>query len=252
MTDDEIKLIYEHLHEYFDYEDGDLIAIKTSQGKVPIGSKIGSFASKRNAGVPIIMCSLTVNKKRYSLQLKHLIYLYHHKVWPRNILLIDGNAMNCAIENLKAVDTLNPFILQKENYANKSGATPYHHNGKTRYRVRLSTDNGRFTIGSYDNEKTAKECYTFAKTLAITHAVSNEEIQRLALEKFPSNQHKKVFLKGVSIAKNRRTNAIRFKALYCKDGIRKHIGTYDTEIEAHEAYLDYVEGLTIKRAKDAE
>lgn len=239
MMQNDIDAIYDHLHEYFKYENGDLVAIKTSRGKVPVGRSIGSFNHNRTAGSPLILCSLTVNKKRYSIQLKNLIYIFHYKIKPKNILFRDNNPTNCKIENLIPVDTLNKFILQKENYANKSGATPYTHNGNTRYRVRLSTDEGRFTIGSYSDEKTAIKCYEFAKKLYMKKNLSNDEIKRLSIEKYPSNQHKKVKLKGVSQVKGNRFVKVRYKALYSKDGLRKHIGTYDTEIEAHEAYLEF-------------
>lgn len=234
MRQEEVDLIYDYLHENFKYKNGELIAIKTSRGKVPIGTSIGSFNYKRNSGEPIISCSLTVNSKRYVFQLKHLIYIFHHKIKPKNILHIDGNPTNCNIKNLKATDNISKFIMQKDISEKKSGATPYVYNGKTRYRVRLSTDEGRFTIGSYSDEKTAIKCYEYAKKLYMKKNLSNQELKYLANKKYAPNEHKKNKLKGVTPVKSG-----KFKAVYIKDGFRKHIGTYETDIEAHLAYNTY-------------
>lgn len=234
MTQEEIDLIYEYLHEHCIYKDGELIIIKTRPGGCFIGKSIGSFNHKRKGGNPILSCSITIDSKRYTVQLKHIIYLYHTKKWAKNILFKDGNPVNCKIENLEAQDKISKFILQKEQYGNKTGATPYHYQGKTRYRVRLSTNEGRFTIGSYNDEETAKKCYSFAKNKYLEKNLNNDEIKKLTLQKYPRNEHKKVKLKGVSLTKSG-----RYKALYIKDGFKKHIGTYDTDKEAHESYLDY-------------
>lgn len=234
MTQDEVDLIYDYLHENYQYKEGQLISIKTSRGRVPIGTSIGSFNYKKNYGQPVISCSITVNNKRYSMQLKHLIYIFHYKTKPRNILLIDGNPTNCNIENLKAVNNISNFIMQKNLPKNCCGATPYIHNGKTKYRVRLSTDEGRFTIGSYSDEKIAISCYQYAKKLYMKKNISNIEIKSLVSSKYPANQHKKVLSKGVSLSKSG-----RFKSIYIKNGLRKHLGTYDSELEAHEAYIKY-------------
>lgn len=192
MIQDYVDLIYDYLHEYYRYENGELIVIKTKQGSCSIGSTIGSFGYKRNAGSPILTCSITINGKRSQMQLKHLIYIFHHKEKPKNIYHLDANAMNCRIENLIATKSLNKFIQQKENYREFSGASRYTYKGKTRFRVRFSTEKeGRFTIGSYDNEEIASKAYALAKKLYSCESISKKHILEKIKKKFPPNRHKK-------------------------------------------------------------
>ncbi len=235
MNQDEVDMIYDYLHENYEYRDGDLISKRTSRGRLSVGKAIGSFCHARSSGEPIINCSLTINKKRFSIQLKHLVYIYHHKIRPKNILLKDGNPVNARIENLQVEDKLGKFILQKKTYGNKLGATPYTYKGKTRYRVRLSANECRLTIGTYNDEVVAIKCYEYAKKLYMTKGISNEEIKKLSNEKYPENKHKKLELEGVSLSQNKK----RYVAQYFKNGFRKGLGTYDTEKEAHEAYMKY-------------
>ncbi len=232
MTQDEVDLIYDYLHENYKYYEGNLIVVRTKRGGCKVGSSIGSFNYKRTSGSPILSCSLTIEGRRFNMQLKHLIYIYHHKEKPRNIYFLDKNPMNCAIENLMATKSLNKFIQQKENYAGKSGATPYSYKGTTRYRVRLSTEEGRFTIGSYNDEKIATKVYDYSRNLYLNKSLSNEDIKKEVQIKFPSKKHKKISLPGVSLAKSN-----RFKSILIINKFRKHIGTFDTQEEAYLAYL---------------
>jgi len=233
MTEEEVALIYDYLHERYEYrEDGNLIYAKVMRGCRKMGQAIGSFNYKGGYGRPVITCHIKINEKRYSMQLKHLIYIYHHKIKPKNITYLDGNLTNTRIENLRAEETRHK-CFHDENITNrKSGATPYTKNGATRFRVRLSTTEKRFTIGSYDDEKTASDAYSFAKDLYYQQNLSNEQIKSITLSQFPSNEHKKVKLKGVSLSKNG-----RYRAILTINRVRTFHGTYGTAEEAHAAYL---------------
>ena len=78
MTQDEVDLIYDYLHENYEYRDGELIRIKVCKNR-KIGESLGSVNLSRRHGRLKIQCNISVNKKTYSMQLGHLIYLYHFK-----------------------------------------------------------------------------------------------------------------------------------------------------------------------------
>lgn len=233
MTEAEVERIYDYLHENYEYrDDGNLVYKKIRRGCRPAGVPIGSFNVSEKLIRPIITCHISLENKRYSMQLKHLIYIYHHKIKPKNITYIDGNLTNTKIENLRAEETRHK-CQHDENLSNrKSGATPYQKNGIIRYRVRLSTKQGRFTIGSYDEELIASNAYSFAKRLYYEQDLTNENIKSMTLWQFPSNEHKKIKLKGVSLSKNG-----RYRAILIINKVRSFHGTYDTPEEAHAAYL---------------
>lgn len=233
MTQDEVDLIYGYLHENYEYrEDGNLVYKKIRRGCRQLGTAIGSFNYSSKSGRPIITCHISLNNKRYSIQLKHCIYIYHHKIKPKNITYIDGNLTNTQIDNLRAEETRHKCQHDANLSNKKSGATPYQRKGIIRYRVRLSTNEGRFTIGSYDDEKIASDAYSFAKDLYYQQNVSNDKIKSMTLWQFPSNQHKKVKLKGVSLSVNG-----RYRAILSINRVRTFHGTYNTPEEAHAAYL---------------
>jgi hypothetical protein len=232
MTQDEVDLIYDYLHENYLYEDGELIVKKTRRGFLKIGTSIGSIALKRCTGRLFTYCSLTVNNKRKSMQLKHVIYIYHHKIKPRNIRFIDNNPANHRIENLKAEKTLNLFILTSDNYKANKGISTYKSKNKIKFRVRLPTEEGRITIGSYDVESIAIKCYSLAMKLYLHGKLTKEQIKEKVIKKYPANEHKKVKLKGVTLSSNK-----RYKAILIINKVRTFHGTYGTPEEAHKAYL---------------
>src|SRR5438132_1594639 len=126
MTQDEVDLIYNYLHENYEYrDDGNLIYKKIRRGCRPLGKAIGSFNYSSGSGRPIITVYISLNKKRYSMQLKHCIYIYHNKIKPKNITYIDGNLSNTRIENLRSEETRHMCQHDENISHSKSGATPY-------------------------------------------------------------------------------------------------------------------------------
>jgi len=98
MTQDEVDLIYDYLHENYEYWDGELIAKKTTKG-IKKGRALGHFSYRRN-GHPIIQGRIKINGKSYLIDVRKLIFIYHNKYDPKFVINKDGNILNSYIENL--------------------------------------------------------------------------------------------------------------------------------------------------------
>ena len=100
MTDEEVGLIYEYLHENYEYVDGELIRTTIKQNNT-LGSKKGFIGKK--GGEYKMQASIAVNGKKFRCPLNKLIYLFHTKKMPAYLINFDGNITNNRIGNLKEI-----------------------------------------------------------------------------------------------------------------------------------------------------
>lgn len=96
MTDDEVQLIYDYLHENYLYEDGKLIR------KYNYRIVYGNFNG--NSKKLLFNVSFRVNNKKYNWSYGHLIYVYHHKIKPEYLININGDPTDLRVENLRSTD----------------------------------------------------------------------------------------------------------------------------------------------------
>src|SRR5258707_12462960 len=97
MNQDEVYLIYDYLHENYEYKDGDFIRIKGIHGS-EVGRKMGSVKIHPN-GDCYFVGSFSIAKKENKKGIPHLYYLYNKKKSPRCIIFLLENKRNANLEN---------------------------------------------------------------------------------------------------------------------------------------------------------
>lgn len=238
MNQDEARLIYDYLHENYTYrEDGNLVRTYTPKylTSVKKGDVLGSFFYQGDS--PRMRCTLTINKRDYTKNLSHLIFLYHNKRLPKVIEYYDGNPTNCRIENLKETDRV-------ETEAKKTVRGWKHYvssTGKTRYRVTLQMGNElKVHFGSCETPEEARAVYDLAKKTYVEERLDPLIIKKRVMEAFP---HLKMKLK--------KENESGYPGVYKrgKRFVARHriddktvTSTHDTAEEAHQVYLSMVSG----------
>lgn len=181
MTDDEVALIYDYLHENYEYVDGDIWRLK-SMGNSKAGTSISTF--HYNAKMePRLRVKISVNKKIYHLYLSCLVYLWHTKKFEKYIRYLDNNPTNCKFENLKILDK---YKCKNINIKRRLKKTAY---GK--YRAQLTClfegVKQKIYLGSYDDQKIAYEVRDFAKKIWIENNIDLNELKNQVLFKFPQS-----------------------------------------------------------------
>lgn len=234
MTQDEVDMIYEYLHENYRYEEGELIKIKNGRG-YGIGHKLGSIETTFSGSLKM-MIQLKINNKRYSRGIHQFIYLFHNKKLPRYVRHIDGNYTNNKIENL--IEEMGA-IKVNVNRSNKG----YEKDGRG-FRVNLAWNKKKQTYGCYINEKIATDVYEYVKKLRYFDLLNHQEIKLKVKEKFGK----------YTISSSLKPKGYRFKDNLYQVRIKidkkeKYIGSYKNPEEAHAAYLkakkEYEETKTI-------
>ena len=148
------KELYETLHRYYTYSDGELINKRTNR-------PLAMFLHPNDNKLSFRTC-ITMNGKRKTYTLAHLIYCFHHGFKPRWVRYIDGNEANCRIENLEAASFQH---LIADNFGMRKNKTGYQGvvkcKGKYYGRIMIG---GKFKwIKSRDNPKDAHQDYLEAK-----------------------------------------------------------------------------------------
>jgi hypothetical protein len=154
MTQDEVDTIYNYLHENFRYEDG--LFIRKKDGEIIYG-RIDSRAKKL-----LFMLDVKFNKKRYKWSYAHFIYFYHHKIKPKYLININGNAADIRIENLKEATHSEMMIESDIKVKNKHGYKGVFLDGK-RYAARLWLGTKYKYVSWHNTAKEAHEAYLKAK-----------------------------------------------------------------------------------------
>lgn len=224
QDEDEVDLIYDYLHDNYEYVDGELIR-NNSKGSAKKGQTLGSF-SYRGVGRSKMICMLYIKGKQFKRPLSNLIYLFHYKRYPFLTKFIDGNLTNCRIENLEE-------IFSKE--VDCKGYSIKNNRGHCKYRVVIQAKNRKqISLGSYKTIEECRQIYQYARDLQKQGFDDEREIKQKVLEKFPYSKiriEKKSFFKGVY--KNRGTWLAKIQ----ENGKQRYIGSYKTQEEAHAAYL---------------
>lgn len=157
MTDDEVELIYEYLHDNYTYNNGELIRTKEIHGS-QIGRSLGTFRCYPDGNATIV-ARFNIDKKKYSKSLFYLIWLYHYKEMPRYIQHLDGNKTNNKIENL--IKSENRII--KKTSSKEKGYFLVKDAKSIRWRARITVNNKIINLGTYINEEEAHAAYLKAK-----------------------------------------------------------------------------------------
>lgn len=234
MTDEEIKKIYNHLHENYNYDcDGHLIHKFDLLNKSKLkGEKLGSFFYHTKSN-PYLMSSVTINKKRYRMKLIKLIFIYHKKYLPSHLYQIDKNPMNTRIENLQEITH---SLIKHRKILDKKLTIPKFKNkdGTEGYNVRVMCGGKSLNLGTYRTNELGIEVYTLAKKLFLDNGIPANEIKKIIANKYPESSLNKISVtkyKGVSVNKN------KFIAQIGVNGKKKYLGSFSTPEEAHAAYL---------------
>ena len=226
MTDEEVELIYNYLHENYEYVDGELIR-KVASGSAPIGRPLGSLSYRDGNIKPKIVCMLYIKGRSLKKPLANLIYLFHYKKYPLLIRFKDNNITNCSIDNLEE-------IYSRENSA--KGYSLKRSNSVSKYRAMVQDKNRKqISLGSYETVEECKAVYDFARKLQMEGIQDEATIKEKTKAQFPSCR---IRIKksgalplGVSNVRN------RFLAKLSFEGKQVYLGSYDNESIAHNAYL---------------
>jgi len=234
MTQDEVDLIYEYLHENYEYRNGKLIVRNDIRKGHKKGVEIGQFRfSEENS--PRIMINIPVHK--HSLRLSHAIYIYFEKVKPKNIVFLDGNPTNNAIQNLKSMDSIprNGFSLRIKKpiglirrKESKSGV----------FTVKIKRDYKQVYFGSYDSKELAQEVYIYDSELWDRNSFSHEEWLKIVRVKYPLKNSNK-FIRNIqrNLPMGVMAHGNKFRSVISINSKKKHLGLFDTPEEAHKVYL---------------
>lgn len=233
MTQDEVDLIYNYLHENYKYEDGNLIHLKSISNK-KAGDTYGSYQFI-GKGLPKMKAPITINGKSKSYGLANIIYLFIYKEYYKYIKHIDKNPMNNSIENLK------PYSLNEikiDNSENSKGYKKVFESKSIKFRARVFSNGKYINIGAYEKEEDARNAYLFAKKIIVEDESINLKLLREKIKKkFPNStlRVKNKWPKGVKERGEKFESYIYEKK--DKKFNQKTIGYFDTPELAHQAYL---------------
>jgi len=225
MTQDKVDFIYDYLHENYEYRDGELIKLKSGQGKKKGGS-IGCFHHSHKHG-PRFVVNLSINKKLIVIDLRKAIFIYINKSCPNYVTNIDGNITNNRSENL--IGSNRPFCDPNKPQKNSSSNVRGVCLSRGKWVSNLCLNGSNIFLGHYPTKEKAGAAYQKAKELTINFNGDVKEFKKILKEHGYGFTSK--LPKGVE------KNRLRFSARYYHQGKRMYAGTYDAPEEAHAAYL---------------
>lgn len=244
MNQDEVDLIYNYLHENYEYVDGELIRkIKPKNGTGKIGDKLGNFFyHSKNKSAPLLRGDAYI-PRRITLPLSHLIYIFHYKTKPRNLTYIDGNISNLCIENLQFLSGSKASLKTHASYEGSGFTKIKNKMGGVRYRANISLNDKTITLGSYKTKEEAILIYKEAKKIIASGVSDRTDLKNLLNKNFSfctakPDHNTTTGLKGVSVKNGKFYARIRIK------GIVVFYQKFDCARTAHEAYLKAKKELT--------
>ena len=229
MTQEEVDLIYDYLHENYEYVDGELIRITPSSNKkISVGHVLGSFYYQNyGAARPLMRATINFNGENITLPVSHLIWIYHYKQKPKMIKYIDSNYVNNKIENLTTY-----CGRERENNKNLDsiGTAFISRSGKTRYRYALDIGNGqKISFGSWETKEECQQLHKFVKNIWVNNkTITPQELKIQVMAAFPKsamrlNKQNKYGFPGIYKRRD------RFVARY-----QGMTSTHDTPAEAYQ------------------
>ena len=156
MTQEEVDLIYDYLHENYEYVDGEMIS-KITTGRNKKFHACGSFYLSSNNTISN-MIQISINKKKYRISLGHAIYIFHHKIKPNRLVYLDKNILNTKITNLK-----NLSMKQKASNRIGKGYSIDKRRANKPYNARLYINGKYKSLGMYCTAEEAHAAYIKAK-----------------------------------------------------------------------------------------
>lgn len=229
MTQEDVDLIYDYLHEHYRYQGGELIRKKIMRGR-PAGKTLGIVIDCGNKK-PHILATIYINGIKYTKPLSFFIFIFHKKYLPKYLSHEDNNPFNYSIENLTESSR------KWSDYNKRPCKGYYKRNTKSgvSYRAAIRLANKQVHLGSYKTEKEAYDVYCKAKKLLKGKELNAE----ILLNKLNLNikKVKKIYPKGVYKKLNRFVSWINVEKK------RKYLGSFKTPQEAQEAYLKAKEEL---------
>lgn len=220
MTEEEVALIYDYLHENYEYVDGELKANRRI-GSKERGDPLGAFLIGRGKRTEIIAAITLPMTPRKNYKLTTLIWVYHNKEYQKYIDFLDGNPANTRIENLLKTTAK---ICQASRewtagcYITKGGG----------YYCSIKTHFGH--MGVYQTQEIAKEVYTMARDLYFNKHLDVKDVRKAVKDKyyeFETKNNKEMKGSYKHYGRYQVSTRIRGKAVY--------IGTYDTPELAKDA-----------------
>ncbi len=228
MTQDEVDLIYDYLHENYRYKDGIFIGEDHYKNK-----KLNGFCAQSGR----MRATLHINKKDYYVRYSALIWIFHNKEFFYFYDYKDGNSVNNKIENLIPLNTI------EHSYAKRNKSKGYREilrkNGDVKYAAEVFMNKKSHNFGLYNTKEEAITAYQEAKKLWVFDKINPIEIKKILIDKnimpikkiiipkIPRNK------KGYSLDK--RDN--KYYAYHYVSKKRIGLGSFDNPEEAHEAYL---------------
>lgn len=154
MSEEEVQLIYDYLHNTYIYKDGNLI--RKDNKKMLMGTICG------NTTKLLFTVSFRVGDIKRNWPYSHLIYIYHHKIKPDYISQINGNHADCRIENLREINHSQMMMESDLRVKNKHGYKGVVQDNK-RFGARLWMGNSYKYISWHNSPEEAHAAYLKAK-----------------------------------------------------------------------------------------
>jgi hypothetical protein len=232
MKQNEVDLIYDYLHENYEYrDDGNLIAIKKTLSK-NIGDVLGVFCVNKRTGYATLRTHIKHKHVSKVFQLHHLIYLFHHKIKPERVIFLDNNKTNTRIENLRAAGIIGTNLLPSEKI---NGYTIVKKLDKIFYRAVIQINNEKIVMGQYKTKEEAKFIYDECKKILRKKLLTKKELKEAIKKLIPWAKIK--VEKNKTGYSNVCKNKNKYQARLWNGSRYINLGFFDSPHEAHQVYL---------------
>ncbi len=147
----ETQELYNYLHEYFEYLNGNLHYKK----QIHYSKNKGDIAGYIHSSGYWHIC---IKQKLYKTH--RLIFLYHYKYLPKEIDHIDRNKLNNRIENLREATHSQNMLNRKKHKTNKSGYKGVSwYSGNKKWKAQVCVNYKVIHLGYFETPELAYEAY---------------------------------------------------------------------------------------------
>ncbi|HEV7424655.1 MAG TPA: hypothetical protein VGO21_05745 [Candidatus Paceibacterota bacterium] len=236
MTQEEVDLIYDYLHEYYEYKEGLFI-------KKINNNKLDGFCNQSGK----MRATLHINKKNYFIRYASLVWIYHYKNVFYSYNFKDGNPTNNKIENLIPLNTIEHSYVKR--ITTKGYREVLLKNGSIKYMAETHMNGLSHTFGRHNTKEEAITAYSEAKKLWVIEKFPPEKIKEILINKgfIPVKEKKQTKEKKIKKGYifDKRDN--KYYAYHYVNKKRISLGSYYNAEDANKAYLKAKE----QYAKDA-